>query len=395
MELQNETQFPALDFDAIDNHGDTFHTVVARATFEVSEDGMLRLGAEQRPLVMADELYGDLGTSSVKEESDLAPFKPKCDVVVIGTAALPGGQFAKRFEAGITIHRNGTTIVNKRIVVTGPRYWKKRFLPLCGWRLTEPEPIESLPIRYEYSYGGECQIGQDDTAARRIPKKYRLTLDQRSAHPNGAEKAPVAHTCFGDNAVGRGYAEKWYLKAKRLRRIPAPQIESINDPIRKFGKPYAPQGFGVVSKSAFSRRILAGTIDKAFIDSGKSLPGNFDFAFWNGAPADMHIPWLEGNEQITLTNIRGILQVVLPETKVCAEVAYEDGRMAALDFNVDTLIINADQKTISMIYRLKLSPAQEIQTLKIQWLSTQERALLVEQAQSVSWRALSYAEASR
>ena len=384
MELHNDTPFHVLDFGSVDNRGQPFHVVVLRSTFEVSDDGVLRLAEEPSPLVMADELYGNVGSSSVKQESDLAPFKPKCDVVVLGDAIAPGEKPARRFQTGITLRRKGNILLDKRVMVTGPRYWKQPVIPLSPWKLTEPEPIQSLPMRYEYAYGGECRVNQGDSATKRVARKYLLKPEQRAEHPEGNAKAPVAHTCFGANTVGKGYMERWYLNAKRLSRVPAPQIESLNDPIKTLGKSYTPQGFGILAKACASRISFAGKMDDAFIKSGKSLPEDFDFAFWNGVPADMQIPWLEGTEEVKLTNM-GIPQAfVLPEHKICAEVIYRDRQMAGLDFNCDTLIINTEQKTVSLVYRLKLLLTPEIQSLNVQRLSVKERDILLEHVRSVN-----------
>jgi hypothetical protein len=390
MEYHNRTPFPSLAFESIDAQGVAFRVVVLRMTFDILADGHLAFSEKQSPLVMVDKFYREINKSSIEQESDLAPYKPRCDVIVLGDAVAPVGRPVRRFEAGIRISRQGACILDKRVAITGQRCWRKRFL--LGWKLTRPEPVTSLPLRYEYAYGGECRINHDDADAKRVGKNYRLKPEQRATHPDGVEKAPVAHSCFSANTVGRGYTEKWYLRAKDLVRLPAPQIESISDPIKQFRKPYAPQGFGFLAKSSPSRIVFAGTMDETFIQSGKSLPEDFDFAYWNGAPADMQISWLEGNEEITLTNIGGISKLVLPEHKLCAVATFEDDRVAALDFNVDTLVINTDQKTVSLVYRLRLPPESQIQTLDVQQPSAKQHDILLEYAQDVTRKVLQYQE---
>src|ERR1035438_2707796 len=133
MDIHNRTRYPALGFESVDNHGQAFHVVVARATLSIDSEGILHPTREQLPLVFSDILYGSLGTSSVKVESDLAPFKPKCDVVVIGNASSPGGSEVQRFEAGIKIHHQGKMLLDKRVMVTGPRVWKRSPMPFGGW----------------------------------------------------------------------------------------------------------------------------------------------------------------------------------------------------------------------------------------------------------------------
>jgi hypothetical protein len=404
MDYKNSTPFPSLAFEALDAQGAEFHVVVLRMTLAIEPDGSLVVAPNQSPLMFVDEFYGELNKSSVKQESDLAPYKPWCDVIVIGDASAPGGKAVQRFEAGVRLSRKGNVVVNKRLAITGPRCWQKRLL--FGWKLTKPELIRSLPLRYEYAYGGECRVESNDSAVQRIDEKYRLTVGQRTQHPDGVEKAPAAHVCAETNPVGTGYAENWYLKAKKLKRIPAPQIESPQDPIVKFGKSYSPQGLGVIGRAWASRRALCGTLNDAFTRSGGPLPEDFDFAYWNGAHPDLQVPWLEGDETIDLINIpvpglfdrpdsQGdkITRLSLPGYNVCALALFGDGTMVDVDFNLDTLSIDTTQKTVNLLYRLKRPVTPEIQSLEVRQPSAVERSILAEHVQAVNKQVLHYQEA--
>lgn len=90
MEFSNHTPFPALAFESFAPDGASFHTVVLRQTFEL-RDGALVLAQEQMPLATSDRFHGEPNQSSVAEESDLAPYKPLCDVLINGTAYAPQG----------------------------------------------------------------------------------------------------------------------------------------------------------------------------------------------------------------------------------------------------------------------------------------------------------------
>ena len=118
MEYRNSTPFSSLAFEALDAQSQAFHVAVLRMTLDIQPDGTLKVASDQAPLFMTDEFYGELNTSSVKQESDLAPYKPWCDVIVLGEAQAPGNKPMRRFEAGIRISRKGTPIVNKRLTVT-------------------------------------------------------------------------------------------------------------------------------------------------------------------------------------------------------------------------------------------------------------------------------------
>jgi hypothetical protein len=403
-------------YQALDQHEQRFHVVVLRTTSEIKADGTLQFVPEQAPLAVTDEYHGELNKSSVRQESDLAPFKPRCDVIVIGKAYAPAGRPARRFTAGIRINGpteprplpprpqglnptmapsaaalaawekevaelranpvKGPVILDRLLAVYGPRWWENG--AFNGWSLTAPEPITSLPLRYEYAYGGECRIELDDPAGKHVEPKYRLTAEQRRQHPDGPEKAPVAHKACETNPVGMGYAEPWYLKAKKVKRVRAPQIDQPDEPVRECGKPYPVQGFGVITKAWLPRRKHCGTIDDAFVKSGKPLPDDFDFAFWNGAHPDLQVPWLGGNEEITLTNLcqhnapgatrdrsgNTLLRFVLPGHQPFVLVRYEDGAMVPTQVELDTLVIEPDERKVSCVYRLLLTMEPAVRVLE-------------------------------
>ena len=416
MEFVNYTPFPAMAYQALDQHEQCFHVVALRTTSEIKTYGALQFIPEQAPLAVTDDYHGEMNKSSVRQESDLAPFKPQCDVIIIGKAYAPAGRPARRFTAGIRIagpkqprplppqpqglnptmqpspaavaawqreveeaRTNplpGPVILDRQLAVCGSRYWEKG--SFGGWALTSPEPIVSLPLQYEYAYGGECRIGPEDPASKDVEPKYRLTADERREHPDGPDRAPVAHRACEKNPVGMGFVEEWYLKSKKIKRVRAPQIELPEDPMREFGKTYPAQGFGIITKAWLPRRKLCGTIDDAFIQSGKPLPEDFDFAFWNGAHPDLQVPWLAGNEEITLTNLcphnmpgatrdksgNTVLRFMLPGHQPFVLVRYEDGAMVPTQAELDTLVIEPDERKVSCVYRLLLTMEPAVRMLE-------------------------------
>jgi hypothetical protein len=394
MEYRNFTHFPSLHFDNVGSDEKLAHVFVLRMTYDILPDGTLRVADIQTPLVRTDEYYGEVGRSGVKQESDLVPFKPRCDVIVAGNAVAPGSRPANRFEAGVKMTRAENVLLDKRVLITGPREWKKS---VTGWKLTEPAPVASVPLRDEYAYGGECRIDAADPAAARVGKKYRLTPEQRAIHPFGAENAPVAHACCETNFVGKGFSARWYLKAKKMKRFPAPQIESPRDPISARDKAYPPEGFGVVGKACLPRRQWLGTFDEAFLKSRKPLPPDFDPAYWQSARDEMQIPWVAGGEIVELHNIQmagasSVSRFVLPPVHVCAKTTYESGEMKALDFNCDTLFIDAEKSAATLVYRLRVLEEPKIETLQTQIFTSEERFILGTHCEEVTQRTVARRE---
>ena len=213
MEFRNITPYPAMAFDALDQHDQRFHVVVMRLTFELQHDGQLLLAPEQTPLATSDEYYGEVNRSSVRQESDLAPYKPHTDVIVIADAYAPQGRATGEFAVALKINgaptepdlppepyglnpslpaspermaewrqecarltaqaRQGPLILSQAITITGAREWRKRpvllralsLFTLPKWKLTAPQPITTLSLRYEYAYGGENKILVTERAA--------------------------------------------------------------------------------------------------------------------------------------------------------------------------------------------------------------------------------------
>ena len=371
MEFRNLTPFPAMSFDALDQHDQRFHTVVMRLSFEVQIDGALAFAPVQTPLATGDEYYGEPNGSSVRQESDLAPYKPYTDVIVVADACAPQGQASALFPVALRIDEAstgqaaaGAPLLRKVLLVRGPREWRRRhpalralgLFMLPRWRLTASTPVATLPLRYEVAHGGENKILVGDPASRRVPKCDRLPGRQPLPGNVDSPQDAIAHGVCAHNPVGRGHAERWYLRAARPARIPAPQIESPDGPAARLGKPATPAGFGVVGRAWTPRLALAGTYDGRWLkERHPRLPADFDFAYWNGAPADQQVtPHLGGDERISLFNLcqqtqgtgrdadgNTVLSIDLPGHLPFVLVRFADGRLGELAARLDTVIVDA------------------------------------------------------
>ena len=405
MEFRNLTPFPAMAFDALDQRDMRFHVVVMRLTFELQDDGALLLAPEQTPLVMTDEYYGAMNASSVRQESDLAPHKPHTDVIVIADAHAPQGKPCTRFTVALTLNdapvepAAGPLILHKALTVTGPREWRRRHplmralscFTLSRWKLTRPQPLVTLPVRYEYAYGGENKVLVTEPAAKRVSQRYRLP--GRTPHAEGA--APdemLAHTVCEHNPVGRGFAEPWYVRARRIARLPAPQIESPAQPSARFGQAGIPQGFGVIGRPWQSRLALAGTYDQRWLEERHpNLPADFDFAYWNGAPADQQVvPHLSGDETFTLCNLcpahkgtatdaagNTLLSFTLPGHLPFVLTRFQDGRIGELAARLDTVIVDTARKAdetppVVCVWRATVATEPAVRVLEARMLTRED-----------------------
>lgn len=360
LSFDNRSGFAATQFDTLDQYGTPFHVIVAKTGYALAgcdADGLARLVALEEPAQLAfeDEYFDDDPALGVRRESDLAPYKPLCDVIVNAPrgrplarfdvalrvrrpdrpAPLPErpqglNQFAQASDAELEVWQGrlvrarteriaGDAPIDKTLMVTGERDLRKMIalarLPHAGvalatlggvrlnpWLLTAPEPFLRLPMRYRVAVGGECRIDAGEAAARRVAKKHL------------ADAGPTAaHDACETNPLGRGFARDWYLDATKTGCLPAPRIEYAAAPFAAGnfwacaggGELPEPAGLGFVGRAWLHRRALVGEVkskDRWGEDEVPGLPVEFDFRYWNGAPQDQQCT-LVGDEVFTLINL--------------------------------------------------------------------------------------------
>src|SRR6188474_2204189 len=147
MELLNATRMKAAYTMGIKPDGRELLVVVVKGTFQIPKPGhWAELAEQQVDLVMADEFTGEPGFSAPKYESDFAPIKPRCDVLLNGSAYTPGGEPIKRLKVGLRIGA-----MEKTFSVVGNRFWRKWLL--FTWK-TSPLTFVKMPISYDNAFGG-------------------------------------------------------------------------------------------------------------------------------------------------------------------------------------------------------------------------------------------------
>ncbi|GGY45217.1 DUF2169 family type VI secretion system accessory protein [Pseudoduganella albidiflava] len=436
LRFRNDTDFDALHFDTLDQHDVPFHVIAAKTGYTLGpcgSDGLATLVPldSPAPLHQQDRHYDDDVDCSVRAESDLAPYKPRCDVIVVGDACAPGGRAAASFPVALRVQYPdqplpapepprplnpfqpvspaaqqrwraqaeqaarqvvpGRRLIDKVLQVTGSRQLRRRTKALgllrpatlgaigsSPWKLTQPAPALRVPVRYEVAQGGQVIVEGNSAAAERVPQRWRLSAAQQAQYGH-MEVAPAAHDACQANPAGRGFAPAWYLDAANPASLPAPQVGYPGAPFTadlfwaacrgKAG--LTPAGFGFVGRAWLPRRELAGTVDGNAAwdaDDVPRLPPDFDFAYWNGAPADQQCDHLTGKERFTLVNMlphdapsvridgdgNSVLAFTLPAQALFALAAGEDGAVAAMPLAIDTVLIDTLAGTVELTWRLCL-----------------------------------------
>ncbi|WP_295990337.1 DUF2169 domain-containing protein [Rugamonas sp.] len=403
--FDNRSPYDALQFDTIDQHSAAFHVFVAKIGYDMGASdagGVATLAATAAPIKLnvVDKHLDDNPAASVLEESDLAPFKPRCDVIVNAVAYAPKMAAIREFPVRLMVDRSIATptsepgsravLIHKTLMVCGERGFKRKAAltrmlqwPLnlltlgmvrpAAWRLTKPKPLKQLPLRYEYAGGGQCQILHTDAAAKRVPDRERLPGSGIAADPTAH---PIAHEACQSNPLGRGFARNWYLKAARSVRVAAPQITYVAQPssARQFracaqgGAEPAPAGMGAVGRAWLPRRALIGHIEEKsdwIPDDVPQLPANFDYGYWNCAPVDQQCPYLQGEERFILINLcrsdhpacridrRGntVLQFSLLRQAMVILAGNEQQQLIVLPLVIDTVTISPETRRVDIVWR--------------------------------------------
>lgn len=253
--------------------------------------------------VSGDRYQDDDLAKSLLYPTDLAPFKPRADVIVLATAHAPGNRPVLRLPVRIKV---GSML--KTLAVLGARAW--RLETSDRFSATEAVPFVSVPIAYEYAFGG--------VSSRKNP-------------------------------VGRG--------------VDVEDLPQIEDPRRLVASPHdivGPAGFGPLAASWQSRESLVGNFDERWRqDRWPWLPEDFDYGYFNAAPVDQQVEgFLRGDEDLAFENLHqehAVYRSRLPGRRVRCFLEERDTpgqpRFREVPLNLDTLWIDLDAEKMVLVWR--------------------------------------------
>ena len=318
MELINATGMQAGYTMGMQPDGRELLVVVVKGTFTIPTDGKEpTLAAEQVPLVEADVFTGEPGLSAPLYESDYAPRKPRCDVLLNGSAYAPGGKPTDRVTVSLRVGS-----LHKSFDVVGNRLWKAGML-LVG--STAPEPFTVMPISYNNAFGG-VDRSQDD---------------------------PLKHRWYPTNHAGVGYHD--CLDPKFIDGKPLPNTEETGKKVTHPHGKYKPMAFGPVGRAWQPRPKYAGTYDQKWLDEVfPFLPADFKEDYYQAAPADQQIPYPKGGEEVEVDNLTlgGRTHFKLPVVSLPIEFALRTGESCEVEAVIDTIILEPDSGRLQQAWRL-------------------------------------------
>ncbi|HEY7636888.1 MAG TPA: DUF2169 domain-containing protein [Gemmatimonadales bacterium] len=319
MQLVNGTSMKAEYTLGLDPEGRERVIVVIKGTFAIPWDGSQpSLAGEQVPLVMADEFTGEPGKSATKYESEFAPYKPRCDVLLNGSAYAPHGTRVTRVDVALRV-----ATMAKSLSVHGQRVWQEAIT--IG--PSEPEPFTRMPISYDGAFGGVDVAVHDPSQVRAFMK-----------NPVGVGYYPLTS---GADLVGR----------------PLPTTSTIGDPVSSASGDYPPMSFGAIGRQFESRVPLAGTYDQRWLDNTfPFLPSDFNPLYYQSAPPDQQIAYPVGGERVELFNLtpQGYTQFPLPRIEMPVEFTDVRGTRTDCQAVLDTILIEPDLARFMLIWRTSL-----------------------------------------
>jgi hypothetical protein len=320
MQLLNATRMQAGYTMGMEPSGRELLVVAIKGTFVLPAHGEAsHLAEEQAPLVDADVFTGEPGFSAPRYECDYAPVKPRCDVLLNGSAYAPGGRPVRRVTVSLRVGA-----ISKSFDVVGNRNWLGAGIGIVAG---PTEPFVSMPISYDRAFGG---------------------ID--SAHPD-----PARHRYYERNHAGVGFHQQ--TEREFVDGTPLPNTEETGRPVTDPRGSYRPMAFGSIARAWQPRAPLAGTYDKNWLDNiFPFLPPDFDNRYYQAAPGDQQIDYPRGSEQIILENLTpsGYLAFPLPIINVPVVFYRRDAENEETRAIIDTIVLEPDLGRFTMTWRASL-----------------------------------------
>lgn len=259
-----------------------------------------RLEPEAR---MWQRLRSELGRFGVLDQG---MWKVRRECFVLGTA-YPPTRPAPACDVKLTVRRDEETLVDKRLLVAGERFWGAH-------GPTDPVPFASMPLDWQHALGG----------------------------------ATVEH-----NPVGKGVSP--VVGPDGVRVQPLPNIEWPHDPVTGPDHRPPPAGLGPEDFTLPHRFARMGTYDEQYRrERFPGLADDIDWSVFNVAPRDQQ--WegpLRGDETFSLTNMHP--DVPRLEGRLAPALARcflgAPGALRSVELEPETLILLPEHKAFIVLHR--------------------------------------------
>ncbi len=335
--------------------------VLVKRTYEIQRDGRCTLLEPSLPLAL-EPVFDSEHEDLLFQDMDIFPFKPATDVVVKGHACAPPRQ--SRFEASIRV---GAHL--KKLLVVGDRSCT---LSSTGRIIIgEPKPVDRVPLRYTHAYGG-----RDEVAEAKYGNPY-MELQPYEDKKN-CDMSKASPFLYPRNPSGSGFLIEASAEALDVLRLP--NLEDPLDPLTPdrlaTGDPEGwlmmplPQATDWMNYEWFPRSAYIGIlpiferpakpvveVERGFspadiLDEEGAQP-KFDFRLTNGASLGLQLPYLKGDEECLLTNMRATqahFRFRLPNERPQLWTDGRKGRFKETEPVIHTVVIEPDESRLSIVW---------------------------------------------
>ncbi len=320
MQIENGTPFRHFVFPQVDKERRERACVLIKAEYQIVPRTTCQLKPDAPPVVFTDQYYGDPKSSSLRVASDLAYYKPCTDIVFVDPVGVtPGGEMSRQWQVAVNIGR-----ISFKGEIFGPRHW---YRSLTGrWRLSEPEHVDSVPIRFENAFGGKTD-----------------------------------GWVFRENPVGVGFCPANELA--KSREVRAPQCcWNASDVVHLNGSNLRrPFGLTPISPGWLPRLKYAGTFDESWKSNDwPNWPNDFLDSFFLFAPEHLQYPgFVRGGEHVTLDGFsrERTIDFYLPEVEdLMFRGFFSNNKRIEKELHLDSVIIDLNGMSIQLCWRTSVVP---------------------------------------
>jgi hypothetical protein len=207
--------------------------------------------------------------------------------------------------------------------VVGPRHWRRG---IVGVSPSPPQAFHQHTISYDSAFGG-------------------LDID-----PNN----PKRIYSYLENPSGIGYSKS----GSQPEGTPLPRSEELQSSVTDPSASYIPMALGPIGRHWKPRLNYVGTYDEKWqSDRLPFMPDDFDPLYFQAAPPNQQIDYVQGGERILLANLceEGRLQTAVPRQGVKVGFINRRGDVCVANAVCDTLSIEPDNNLLCMVWRANLA----------------------------------------
>ncbi len=401
--LQLAWLFDGMDtegFAAAEHGGKRWLGLVLKRTYQIRDGRCELAGPDEQELLQEDEApYDDeLETPRVSPPicvNDAQILKARTDVVVQALAYAPTPN-TRKLSASVRFGKH-----EREIVVFGDRVGE--FDRMGRPRFSEPEPIEAVPVRYDFAYGGPdlCALARSEDPMRKILQEAR----------SGEDWLAVTDYHYPRNPCGLGYLIE--LDNESFEGLPIPNLEYPFDPLsparlavgdpRRWVKGPLPAGWDWQSETWFPRLGLVGMAPS--VEDPSEIPAEsrrgwapkdilsippihqnpdkpLRLEYFQAASPGMSVDDLSPGETFVLKNLhpsRSKIVFRLPSERPRVKLELSAGALTELAIHLDAVVVRPDPGEVVMVWSARVVTAltytqDQLANMKreVEWLAQKE-----------------------